>query len=73
MPATTATSGRCLSSRDVLTRFKKEGMMNRDTARAWRTEVLAKGGGEDEHAIIAKFLGREPNDEAYVAFLKGKD
>jgi thimet oligopeptidase len=60
-------------SRDVLTRFKKEGLMNKDTARAWRSDVLAKGGGEDERASVAKFLGREPNEDAYITFLKGKD
>jgi thimet oligopeptidase len=60
-------------SRDVLTRFKREGMLNRETARAWRDEVLAKGGGEDERAMLTKFLGREPNEDAYVLFLKGVD
>jgi thimet oligopeptidase len=60
-------------SRDVLTRFKKEGMLNPVTAAAWRREVLARGGGTDERAMIAKFLGREPNESAYVTFLKGVD
>jgi thimet oligopeptidase len=60
-------------SRDVLTRFKREGMLNPATARAWRDDVLSKGGGEDERAMVAHFLGREPNEEAYVAFLKGHD
>jgi thimet oligopeptidase len=60
-------------SRDVLTRFKREGLLNKETARAWRDDVLAKGGGEDERAMVTKFLGREPNEEAYVRFLKGVD
>ena len=60
-------------SRDVLTRFKKEGLLNTTTAQAWRDEVLSKGGGMDERTMIAKFLGREPNEEAYIAYLKGKD
>ena len=60
-------------SRDVLTRFKKEGMLNAATARAWRDEVLSKGGGEDERARVAHFLGREPNEQAYAQFLKGTD
>ncbi len=58
-------------SRDVLTRFKREGMLNKETAKAWRDDVLAKGGGEDEQAMVTHFLGREPNAEAYVQFLKG--
>jgi thimet oligopeptidase len=60
-------------SRDVLTRFKKEGLLNTATATAWRDEVLSKGGGVDERTMIGKFLGREPNEEAYVHYLKGKD
>jgi thimet oligopeptidase len=60
-------------SRDVLTRFKSEGMLNPTTARAWRDAVLSKGGGEDERAQVAHFLGREPNEQAYIAFLKGQD
>ncbi len=60
-------------SRDVLTRFKHEGMLNKETAKAWRDDVLAKGGGEDERQMVAEFLGREPNEEAYVQFLKGAD
>ena len=60
-------------SRDVLTRFKREGMLNADTAKAWRENVLAKGGGEDEREMLARFLGREPNEQAYVQFLKGVD
>jgi thimet oligopeptidase len=60
-------------SRDVLTRFRKEGLLNPTTAAAWRDLVLAKGGGEDERAMIARFLGREPNLDAYFAYLRGAD
>lgn len=60
-------------SRDVLTRFKKEGLLNPKTAADWRNEVLAKGGGEDETEMLTRFLGRAPNHEAYIAYLKGKD
>jgi thimet oligopeptidase len=60
-------------SRDVLTRFKKDGMLNKETAKAWRENVLSKGGGEDEREMVARFLGREPNESAYVEFLKGVD
>jgi len=60
-------------SQDVLTRFKHEGMLNKETAKAWRDDVLSKGGGEDERAMVTHFLGREPNEDAYVRFLKGND
>jgi thimet oligopeptidase len=60
-------------SRDILTRFKKEGLMAPTTAAAFRNEVLAKGGGDDPRALLARFLGREPNSEAYLAYLRGKE
>lgn len=60
-------------SRDVLTRFKKEGLLNATTAAAWRDEVLSRGGGIDERTMVTKFLGRAPNNDAYFAFLKGRD
>jgi thimet oligopeptidase len=60
-------------SRDVLSRFKKEGFLNPTTAAAWREEVLSKGGGIDERSLVTRFLGREPNNEAYFQYLEGKD
>ena len=57
-------------SRDVLTRFQKEGLLNPTTAAAWRATVLSKGGGEDEREMVTNFLGRAPNNDAYIAFLK---
>ncbi len=60
-------------SRDVLTRFQKEGLLNPTTAAAWRDDVLSKGGGADEREMVKAFLGREPNNQAYFAFLRGQD
>ena len=57
-------------SRDALTRFEKEGLMNPATAAAWREEVLSRGGGVDERTMIRRFLGREPNHEAYLRYLQ---
>jgi thimet oligopeptidase len=58
-------------SRDVLTRFRKEGLLNPATAASWREEVLSKGGGADERSMVKAFLGREPNNLAYFAYLRG--
>jgi thimet oligopeptidase len=60
-------------SRDVLTRFKKEGLLDAKVAAAWRDEVLSKGGGVDERALVRTFLGREPSNAAYFAYLRGAD
>ncbi|MFT3772915.1 MAG: M3 family metallopeptidase [Minicystis sp.] len=60
-------------SRDVLTRFRKEGLMNPATAAAWRDQVLSRGGGTDERSMVKAFLGREPSNEAYFSFIKGQE
>jgi thimet oligopeptidase len=60
-------------SRDVLTRFRKEGFLNQATAASWRAEVLQRGGGADERSLVKAFLGREPNNEAYFGYLRGKE
>lgn len=59
-------------SRDVLTRFQQEGLLNPAVARAFRDEVLAKGGGVEAADLVARFLGRPPNHDAYLAYLQGK-
>lgn len=56
-------------ARDILTRFDAEGYMNPKTAGDWRRLVLSQGAGEDEQALVRAFLGREPNVEAYGAYL----
>jgi thimet oligopeptidase len=56
-------------AQDLFTRFKKEGLLNTKTAADYRAAILAPGGGEDEAKLVARFLGRPPNDAAYKAFL----
>ncbi|MBK9264081.1 MAG: Zn-dependent oligopeptidase [Polyangiaceae bacterium] len=60
-------------TRDVLTRFRKEGLMNPTVTGAWRTEVLSKGGGIDPVELVTRFLGRPPNHDAYFAYVKGSE
>jgi thimet oligopeptidase len=59
-------------ARDVLTRFEKEGYLNPKVAGEWRKAILEQGAGEDERALVKKFLGREPNLDAYGRYLGGK-
>jgi thimet oligopeptidase len=56
-------------AQDLFTRFKKEGLLNTKTAADYRATILARGATEDEATLVAKFLGRAPNDAAYKAFL----
>jgi thimet oligopeptidase len=60
-------------TRDVLTRFRKEGLMNTTTTNAWRTEVLSKGGGVDPVDLVTRFLGRPSNHDAYFVYVKGAE
>ncbi|KJE96939.1 thimet oligopeptidase 1 [Capsaspora owczarzaki ATCC 30864] len=50
-------------------RFQPEGILNSETGRAYRTSILQPGGSRDAWDMVVEFLGREPND---AAFLKSK-
>ncbi|KAI9184208.1 metalloendopeptidase [Blastocladiella emersonii ATCC 22665] len=51
---------------DMYSRFEAEGIFNSGTAAEYVREVLAPGGSRDEFVSLRKFLGREPNSEAFL-------
>jgi Zn-dependent oligopeptidase len=51
---------------DMFSRFQKEGVMNPATGHAYREEILAKGGTVEPMDMLKTFLGREPNQEAFL-------
>jgi oligopeptidase A len=47
-------------SADAFGRFEEQGLFDRDSGRAFLTEILEKGGVEDPLAMFVAFRGREP-------------
>ncbi|PIE20155.1 MAG: peptidase M3 [Proteobacteria bacterium] len=57
-------------SKDLFTRFAREGLLNKETAMAYRREVLEPGGTKDADELVKAFLGRERNLDAYKAWMQ---
>jgi oligopeptidase A len=57
---------------DAFTRFKDEGLFNRETGRAFVDTILARGDAEEPDALSQAFMGREPDPRALVERTIGK-
>lgn len=51
---------------DMASVFRREGFLNPMTGRRYRTEILEKGSTRDEMDSLKAFLGREPNEDAFL-------
>jgi thimet oligopeptidase len=51
---------------DMFSEFEKTGPLNPDTGKRYRENVLSKGGSDDALNLVRNFLGREPNNEAFL-------
>lgn len=56
---------------DLLSRFRKAGLRDTATARAYRELVLAPGGSESMNVLARKFLGRDWSVDSYRRELEG--
>jgi thimet oligopeptidase len=54
---------------DVFTRFEKEGVLNPAVGADYRRTILEKGGSEDEEQLLIQFLGRKPDEAAFLRSL----
>jgi len=51
---------------DMFGKFKTEGLLNPVIGRRYREEILEKGSSRDEMGSLRAFLGREPNEDAFL-------
>jgi len=51
---------------DMLTRFEKRGLLSEEVGQEYRRLILEPGSSLEEADQIRKFLGREPNEEAFL-------
>jgi thimet oligopeptidase len=56
---------------DMLSAFKKN-MLDPAVGARYRDAILSQGGQEEEMALVKKFLGRAPSNEAFFAEIAGK-
>ena len=52
---------------DMFSRFQREGVMNYDLGKLYVERILAPGGSINPGQTIQNFLGRQPNQEAFLA------
>ncbi len=51
---------------DLFGQFRQYGIFNRDFALRFRHEVLSHGGSEDPALLFSRFMGRNPDLQAYL-------
>jgi len=54
---------------DMFTRFEKVGVLDAASGRAYRDIILAEGAAEDPGVLVRRFLGREPNEQAFLRLM----
>ncbi|MBI5630387.1 MAG: Zn-dependent oligopeptidase [Elusimicrobia bacterium] len=56
-------------AQDLFSRFKSAGLLDLGTGLRYRREILEPGSGREEEESLKRFLGREPNNEAFLESL----
>jgi thimet oligopeptidase len=53
-------------AQDMFSVFAEKGLTNPEAGARYRKEVLSKGGSADPLILVKNFLGREPNNKAFL-------
>lgn len=56
-------------AQDMFSVFEARGILDSDTGMLFRKIILEKGGTEDPFVLVSQFLGREPNNRAFLKSL----
>ena len=51
---------------DLFDTIRKQGLLNPVIGTRYRDTILAKGGSKDPNELLVDFLGREPNQDAFI-------
>lgn len=51
---------------DLYAQFEEKGVMSSELGMRYRTEILGPGGSRDSDESLKIFLGREPNEDAFL-------
>jgi thimet oligopeptidase len=54
---------------DMFSIFEQNGILNPETGLRYRNIILARGGSDEPINLVKEFLGREPNNEAFMRSL----
>jgi thimet oligopeptidase len=54
---------------DMFSEFEKNGILDNTTGMRYRNIILAKGSSEEPMDLVKEFLGREPNNKAFMKSL----
>jgi thimet oligopeptidase len=57
-------------AKDLFTKFKADGLMNKATALSYRKAVLLPGGSVDAAVMVKNFLGRDYSFDAFQKWLE---
>jgi Zn-dependent oligopeptidase len=53
----------------MFTRFAKAGVLDPQTGREYRDDILARGREQEPDKLLAAFLGRAPDEHAFLHLL----